>query len=163
MNGSLANTILASNAPGGNCSGSFTDAGHNLSSDAVKLGPLANNGGPTPTMSLSLDSPALDAGDTASAPPTDQRGFPRPVGAKPDIGAYELCYLPVLEMQHISDDGLSVVIRGTNGLTCQLLTSTDFLGWQPFSTNQIVTNEMMVCPGIGSVTEALRFYRAVAP
>ena len=32
-------------------------------------------------------SPAIDAGDTTKAPPTDQRGFAR-VGT-PDIGAYE--------------------------------------------------------------------------
>lgn len=99
----LVNVLLASNAPGGNCNGTFTDAGHNLSSDdtpaftnsssrnltAPLLGPLAYNGGPTPTMALLPGSPAIDAGDTTAAPSRDQRGWPRPLGAAADIGAYE--------------------------------------------------------------------------
>ena len=98
----LVNTILAGNNPG-NCSGTITDAGHNLSSDGTcaftnvgslnntnpKLGLLADNGGPTLTMALLPGSPAINAGDTAAAPPTDQRGFPRPSGLAADIGAYE--------------------------------------------------------------------------
>lgn len=106
--GRLINTLLASNTPT-NCSGVITDAGHNLSSDGScafsnigslnntdpLLGPLADNGGPTLTMALLPGSPAIDAGDTAAAPPTDQRGFPRPVGSAADIGAYE-CSPPVI-------------------------------------------------------------------
>lgn len=58
------------------------------------LAPLADNGGPTQTHALLPESPALDAGDPAalaSAPATDQRGpgFPRIVGARVDLGAYE--------------------------------------------------------------------------
>jgi hypothetical protein len=101
-NALLVNTILAGNSPG-NCSGTITDAGHNLSSDSTcaftsvgslnntdpKLGPLADNGGPTLTMALLPGSPAINAGDTAAAPLTDQRGFPRPSGLAADIGAYE--------------------------------------------------------------------------
>jgi hypothetical protein len=61
-----------------------------------KLGPLADNGGPTPTMALLAGSPALDMG---SATGPDQRGAPRPFDLKgiplaaggnaADIGAYE--------------------------------------------------------------------------
>jgi len=101
--GSLTvNTILASNSPS-NCIGIITDAGHNLSSDNScaftnvgslnntdpMLGLLADNGGPTLTMALLPGSPAIDGGDDSAAPPTDQRGFPRLVGAASDIGAYE--------------------------------------------------------------------------
>jgi hypothetical protein len=100
--GLVVNTIVAGNAPS-NGSGPITDAGHNLSSDATcaftnvgsmnntdpRLGPLADNGGPTLTMALLPGSPAIDAGDDAAAPPTDQRGFPRPFGAASDIGACE--------------------------------------------------------------------------
>ncbi len=101
--GSLTvNTILASNSPS-NCIGIITDAGHNLSSDNScaftnvgslnntdpKLGPFADNGGPTLTMALLPGSPAIDAGDDSAAPSTDQRGFPRPFGAASDIGACE--------------------------------------------------------------------------
>jgi hypothetical protein len=89
----LVNTLLSGNAPGGNCSGTITDGGHNLSSDLscaftnvgslnntdAKLGPLADNGGPTLTTALLPGSPAIDAGDTSLAPTTDQRGGPAAV------------------------------------------------------------------------------------
>jgi hypothetical protein len=56
------------------------------------LGPLANNGGPTQTMALETGSPAINAGDpdTAGLPATDQRGLPRVVGGRVDIGAFEV-------------------------------------------------------------------------
>jgi hypothetical protein len=61
------------------------------------LGPLAWNGGPTPTHALHLGSNAVDGGDpvhgciTANGVPltVDQRGEPRTVGTLCDIGAYE--------------------------------------------------------------------------
>lgn len=53
------------------------------------MGPLADHGGPTLTLALGPDSPALNAGDSALCTPTDQRGVPRPQGAGCDIGAYE--------------------------------------------------------------------------
>lgn len=52
------------------------------------LGPLANNGGPTLTEALPPGSPAINAGDNAKCPATDQRGFARNDGAC-DLGAYE--------------------------------------------------------------------------
>jgi VCBS repeat-containing protein len=54
------------------------------------LGPLTDNHGPTPTMALAAGSPAIDAGDPAACPATDQRGIARPQGAGCDIGAFEL-------------------------------------------------------------------------
>jgi CSLREA domain-containing protein len=108
----LRNTIVANSPSGGNCSGPITDGGGNLrwpNTDLScvgafgdpKLGPLANNGGPTQTMALLASSAAIDAGvnSTCAAPPVnnlDQRGQPRPVDgnsdgtATCDIGAYEL-------------------------------------------------------------------------
>lgn len=55
--------------------------------DALLL-PMADNGGPTETMALTAQSPAVDAGSAMGAPPSDQRGLPRfgPV----DVGAFEL-------------------------------------------------------------------------
>jgi hypothetical protein len=67
--------------------GSGTIVGSPLTADPA-LGPLAHNGGLTPTRALGATSPALDAGDTALT--TDQRGVSRPQGASPDIGAFEL-------------------------------------------------------------------------
>lgn len=56
----------------------------------------ANNGGPTPTITLTLGSPARNAGDNATCadPATvnnkDQRGVKRPQGSICDIGAVEV-------------------------------------------------------------------------
>lgn len=59
-----------------------------------KLGPLANNGGPTLTRALLAGSPAIDAGsnDDTQGFETDQRGpgFDRIVGPSVDIGAFEV-------------------------------------------------------------------------
>lgn len=60
-----------------------------------KVGPLANNGGPTPTMALLTGSPAINTGNNASVPAglaTDQRGsgFARTNGGTVDIGAFEV-------------------------------------------------------------------------
>ncbi|MCA9978928.1 MAG: hypothetical protein KC413_24375, partial [Anaerolineales bacterium] len=54
------------------------------------LGALAENGGPTQTRALSSGSPAIDAGNNAVCPATDQRGIVRPQGGGCDVGAYEL-------------------------------------------------------------------------
>jgi hypothetical protein len=72
----------------GNAIGVFNQAGDLVKVSDPKLGTLADNGGPTPTMALLAGSPALNAGDTTLV--TDQRGLSRPQGAADDIGAYEL-------------------------------------------------------------------------
>jgi len=61
-----------------------------------RLGPLADNGGATPTHALLAGSMAIDAGSAdppgsggTSCEATDQRGVPRPQGERCDIGAYE--------------------------------------------------------------------------
>jgi CSLREA domain-containing protein len=54
-----------------------------------RLGPLADNGGPTRTHALLVGSPAIDAASTPDCPTTDQRGVLRPQGAACDIGSYE--------------------------------------------------------------------------
>jgi hypothetical protein len=61
-----------------------------------RLGPLADNGGPTLTHALLADSPAIDAGSNPSDLATDQRGgsYVRSAGAAPDIGAFELQAAP---------------------------------------------------------------------
>ena len=53
------------------------------------LGPLADNGGPTATRMPDPASHAIDGGDPATCPATDQRGVARPQGAVCDIGAVE--------------------------------------------------------------------------
>lgn len=108
----LTNTVIADNTAtsGSNCAGPLTSEGFNLESantcglnaggDQVntdpRLGPLANNGGPTRTRALPAGSPAVDAGscnDISGNPfPLDQREVarPQPTGGRCDIGAYEL-------------------------------------------------------------------------
>jgi CSLREA domain-containing protein len=54
-----------------------------------RLGPLADNGGPTATRALEAGSPAIDAASSPDCPATDQRGVARPQGAACDIGSYE--------------------------------------------------------------------------
>ena len=108
----LQNSIVSNN-PGGNCIGTMTSKGYNLSSDAScsfggagdmnntnpMLGPLQPNGGPTQTQALLPGSPAIDAGNPSGCSDgqghlltTDQRGQPRPDKEDAggcDIGAYE--------------------------------------------------------------------------
>jgi hypothetical protein len=56
------------------------------------LGILSDNGGKTATIPISPQSPAVDAGNNNAGLSDDQRGsgFPRIVGAAPDIGAFEV-------------------------------------------------------------------------
>jgi hypothetical protein len=61
----------------------------NIVTSSPGLQTLADNGGPTHTIALDADSPAINAADCDTAPDTDQRGVPRPQGAGCDIGAYE--------------------------------------------------------------------------
>lgn len=62
----------------------------NIVGKDAKLGPLQNNGGPTPTRLPQAGSPAIDAGSNPQGLTTDQRGFtPRVVDKAADIGAVE--------------------------------------------------------------------------
>ncbi len=117
----LTNTIVANNV-GNNCSGGITSGGNNLDSantcgfaaagDVTNqnplLGVLASNGGPTQTRALSVGSPAIDAGNNAMCPATDQRGVARPfpVAGICDIGAFE------------STPGVDLALTNTDGDDC---------------------------------------------
>jgi CSLREA domain-containing protein len=115
----LSGTIV-SNPATSNCYSGYNalSSGHNIDSDDScglydptdfrnldpLLGPLRDNGGPTPTHALLRGSPAIDAipaadcnydgdgdPDTPAVPlASDQRGAVRPHGAGCDIGAYEV-------------------------------------------------------------------------
>jgi hypothetical protein len=97
----LANTLLADSLPAQTASGTITDGGNNLSSDAtpaftsssshnrvdLRLGTFGDHGGPTWTVELLSASPAIDAGNGDVTLPTDQRGVVRDGAC--DVGAYE--------------------------------------------------------------------------
>jgi CSLREA domain-containing protein len=99
----LANTIVAGNgkkkttqcagpvdaladsiAPDGTCGAAIT-------ADPL-LGPLADNGGPTPTHALQPGSAAINTGRNGVCPDEDQRGLPRPKTLENpcDMGAFEV-------------------------------------------------------------------------
>ena len=174
--GTMVNSLLAANSPG-NCSG-CSDGGHNLSSDAScaftsvgsmnntdpKLGPLANNGGPTLTMALLPGSPAIDAGDTSLAPATDQRGFPRPAGLAADLGAYEYgSVMPQLSISRSGTNGLNLLGSGNGGQSCRLLSSLDLSNWIPIATNLIGSDGTVLFYDTCAPAGACRFYRLVMP
>ena len=64
--------------------------GTNIITDDPLLGTLGNYGGSTQTIPLLAGSSAINTGDDAVCPATDQRGVSRPQGAHCDIGAFEL-------------------------------------------------------------------------
>jgi hypothetical protein len=99
----LGATILAENTPGNDCAGGgITDEGYNIDDDGscgfsapsisdshtIALGPLANNGGPTDTISLLTGSSAIGLVNSFTFCSTpDQRGVVRPIPC--DAGAYQ--------------------------------------------------------------------------
>jgi len=147
---SLKGTILADNSPN-NCGGaSITDAGYNISDDSscgfsspsvnhsttLHLDPagLQNNGGPTKTIALELDSEAVDfipvanCTDQSAVPlTTDQRGLPRPDFGNPrfcDAGAFELQTTPIV----VETNGERVqIVHASNPTGDQLNTAFTFI------------------------------------
>jgi predicted outer membrane repeat protein len=102
----IKNSLVVGSGVVGNCSGEFSSSGRNYStdstcpgfavvtSDELRLGPLADNGGPTATHALLSGSVAIDSAPDCNnvrgrMVDSDQRGAPRPFGAACDVGAYE--------------------------------------------------------------------------
>ncbi|MGA2658676.1 MAG: choice-of-anchor Q domain-containing protein [Verrucomicrobiota bacterium] len=158
------NTLVATTASGGTTSGPVIVAGHNLGSDAATLGlgSLADNGGPTLTMALLPGSPAIGAADSASAPPTDQRGFPRPAGSA-DIGAYEFGYPPILAAAQPPGGGVDISVSGRADQIFWLLTSPDLVNWTPVATNSFGPSGVFLFHDPTGAGQTQKFYRAVMP
>ncbi|MCC5849447.1 MAG: IPT/TIG domain-containing protein [Verrucomicrobia bacterium] len=109
IRGSMIADNTGSSARSADVNGIFFSGGHNLigvegltigwvSSDQLGtednplnplLGPLQDNGGPTPTHALLAGSPALFAAVPVGGLDADQRGIARPQAFAPDIGAFE--------------------------------------------------------------------------
>ncbi|MFN8523656.1 MAG: choice-of-anchor Q domain-containing protein [Chloroflexota bacterium] len=102
----LRNTLVANQVAGDNCSGTPADAASvaNLQdvgpscgtgfaiNPAINLGPLQLNGGLTKSHAIGAGSAAIDAGNNAVCPPTDQRGSSRPQHGSCDVGAFETLF-----------------------------------------------------------------------
>ncbi len=99
----IENSIVAYNS-GSNCAGAGLGSGgyniedgnscnfisaNDLPNSDPLLGPLANNGGLTPTHALLPGSLAIDSATPDMCTSIDQRGISRPQGTQCDRGAYE--------------------------------------------------------------------------
>jgi len=104
----------------GNDTGSFGAAGDQTGVFDPMLDALADNGGPTQTHAISLESPAFEAGDPGftTPPDFDQRGsgYPRVVSARIDIGAFELQAPPTLLVDTNLDENDGVFSLGNFSL-----------------------------------------------
>jgi hypothetical protein len=131
----LSGTVIAQNSVP-DCSGTFADNGYNLADDAscvfnaagsvnkgtAKLGPLADNGGPTRTLLPAKGSDAIDAIPSGSAgcsaKGTDQRGDARLAGPRCDMGAVEVAQPPiVITPPSLPDGTVGKAYRVTLGAT----------------------------------------------
>jgi hypothetical protein len=168
----LSNTIVADSPSGGNCSGDrvgdsgynvedtntcgFTQATGSLPNTDPLLDPggLQDNGGPTKTIALQPNSPAVDlvAQDACPPPQTDQRGIERPQGHSCDSGAFELEQDPQLtdttapKVEAVSpSNGKTGVARATN------LSATFSERMDPASITK-ATFKLFKCPSTSSTS-----------
>ncbi len=140
-NVTLRNTIIANNTSSNpwnmnrQCSDALADGGNNLQYPANNptdpspqecthaiqvidphLGALTDNGGRTWTMALLPGSPAIDAGNSATCLPADQRGVPRSQGSSCDSGAYEVvAHLTLIPpVAFAGDPDFTLTVSGDN-------------------------------------------------
>jgi hypothetical protein len=177
----LHNSLIAYGGTNGNAYGTITDDGYNICSDGSanlnsgssynftdpELGPLAYYGGPTLCMALLPNSPAIDYGDSSGIPDTDQRGFIRPFGDGPDMGAYEYGsyqlgppdgvpgYLYITATANCS----LISFTGTSANTCRLQASTDLSTWTDLNTNGPFASVTNITQAISRQGFNLRFFR----
>ena len=114
-------------------------------------------------MALLAGSPAIDAGDPASFPSTDQRGYHRPSGPAPDIGAFE--YSPCVVSGDVSGlwpSDQAVIFAGplftltTNGGAFQLAVSGGSYTVSPSNANYVFSPASQTVT-IGSPRDKLNF------
>jgi hypothetical protein len=141
----LTNTLLAGNG-GANCvteNGNIVDGGHNLDSGGscgfsashasfthvdprlglLQINPVGpdSSGQAIATLALLPGSLAIDAGDDAECPSTDERGLvrPQPAGGHCDIGAYEAylhkAFLPSVSTLSYQPTGITITNTKDSG------------------------------------------------
>ena len=167
----LTNTILFCLPSQTNVSGTITDGGHNICSDPSAnftlasspkstdplLGPLGNNVGFTPTLSLLPGSPAIDRGDDFACPPADQRGVARPQGLACDIGAFELA--PKLSLTRGQDGTVRIDYAFQAGVTNRITASTNLINWVLLGTKLADVNGVIEFEDTGATNLFRRFYQ----
>ena len=125
----LANTIAAGNiAPSdADISGPFS-GNNNLTTGDPLLAALGNYGGSTKTMPPLSSSPAIDAASVIGGLTTDQRGFPRKVGAAPDIGAVEGAFnsaMPLSNPTRLGNGSFQIAFANLSGPSYIMLATTN--------------------------------------
>ena len=152
VNGTMAllNSIIV--GTNSNAYGPITDDGFNICSDGSAnlnsgasynftdplLDSLADYGGPTLCMALLPSSPAIDSADPSDFPTTDQRGFVRPIGDGPDMGAFEYgSYQPVNPYLNITSVAGNILLSFTASPPNLyfLQASTNLSTWSNLNTN----------------------------
>lgn len=173
---SLHNSLIAYRGTNSNAYGTVTDDGYNISSDGSanfssgssynytdpQLAPLGSYGGPTWCMALLASSPAIDSADPTDFPTVDQRGYARPAGAGPDIGAYEYGASPsVAPNLNVGLSGTNLMVSFTAGppYTYYLQYSTNLIGWINVSTNGPITSQTNLSQTISKPSSNRGFFR----
>ena len=181
--GKFMNTIVAANeGRDRDISGDHISLGHNLvgttngSTGFTSIGdrvgttnaplspnllPLAANGGPTLTMALNHDSPAIDSGAAAGIPAEDQRGIARPQGRGVDIGAYEFQFTTPQIMDSSAQPGSGFWLQscGLPNGTYALEASTNLLDWGCLTNSTADSSGVLEFIDATADDEGIRFYR----
>ncbi len=186
----LAGSLIASNtAPGApDVYGPFISGGYNLIGNTSSstgfgatgdqlnvnplLGPLADYGGPTPTVALRSGSPAIDKGKSFGMG-VDQRALPRPLddpsisnasgGDGADIGAFEVDpNFRIVELRRPGSDValslMTVLGRNYRGEYTNNLGSGT---WTIFTNNAPGNGYLLWVTNSGGANQPRRFYRGV--
>ena len=117
---------------------------------APGLGPLTDNGGPTPTFALLSGSPAIDEVVllAPTCPATDQRGVARPQGAC-DAGAYERAAPDISGETATVTETTATITATVNPNQRQ---STAHVQWGPTTAYGTETNDQTLAAGNAPIT-----------
>ena len=75
---------------------------------SAKILPLEDNGGPTATHALKKNSPAINKGGSCTK--EDQRGVPRKLGGRCEIGSWELARCSGVVINIVGTDGPELLV-----------------------------------------------------
>lgn len=137
----------------------INDNGFNVLDQDPLLGALASNGGPTQTHALMAGSPAINTGLNFAASVNDQRltGFPRTVGTRTDMGAFEAvsnpALLTTLTGSPIDENGGIGTIDGmlSESAGISLFVDLSFGGVAILDTDFSVDSDMLFIPNDGTL------------